>query len=262
MNKKDYDALNRFKEESPKLKELLEKETACHYKNLSIASHEILNHLSFIGSSYQIISSKYPETKDFKFWDNLGTSINELTELMQRTSLCRYCVFPQKAPVLINDILYQLPDEADNRYPNEERLFSFNVEDKKIEIDADSEHILIAFNELISNSYDATQNNDTITISSRLSEDLMTYTITVSNKGQLPEIHLPMTLGQTSDDVTHSPDDIDILTSAFYTSKKNHNGLGLYIVMIVCMTHNGTLSVSQDSQSTHFHINLPVLRIL
>lgn len=262
MNKKDYDALNRLKEESPKLKELLDKETAAHYKNLSIASHEILNHLSFIGSSYQIISSKYPETKDFKFWDNMGTSINKLTEFMQRTSLCRYCVFPQKSPVLINEILYQLPDEADNRYPDEDRLFSFNVEDKKIEINADREHILIAFNELIANSYDATQNNDTISICSHLSEDLTTYTITVSNEGHLPEICLPLTFGQTSDDATHSPDDMEILTRAFYTTKNNHCGLGLYIAMIVCTAHNGNLSVSQDYQSTHFHIKLPVTRIL
>ena len=35
------------------------------YKTLSIASHEIMNRLSFIGRAYQYISARYPESKEF-----------------------------------------------------------------------------------------------------------------------------------------------------------------------------------------------------
>ncbi len=82
--------------------------------------------------------------------------------------------------------------------------------------------------------------------------------IIISNSGNLPDIQLPQTINQ--DNNTHySPDDINILSEAFYTTKPEHFGLGLYIVNSVINKHNGTLNISQDDKNTYVHIQLPTV---
>ncbi len=78
------------------------------YKTLSIASHEIMNRLSFIGSAYQYINARYPESKQFKFWTIMGDSIGELNTLMKRTSICRHCAFPEKNTISLKQLLDNL----------------------------------------------------------------------------------------------------------------------------------------------------------
>ena len=63
MNKKDYTIINNAKNTIPEFGDTFEKCKKEHYKTLSIASHELLNHISFLNSSYDLISKTYPETK-------------------------------------------------------------------------------------------------------------------------------------------------------------------------------------------------------
>mgnify|MGYP001408210551 CR=1 FL=1 len=64
MDKKDYTIINNAKNTIPEFGDTFEKCKKEHYKTLSIASHELLNHISFLNSSYDLISKTYPETKN------------------------------------------------------------------------------------------------------------------------------------------------------------------------------------------------------
>ena len=77
MDKKDYTIINNAKNTIPEFRDTFEKCKKEHYKTLSIASHELLNHISFLNSSYDLISKTYPETKNMRFWNSMGTSIYE-----------------------------------------------------------------------------------------------------------------------------------------------------------------------------------------
>lgn len=56
MDKKDYTIINNAKNTIPEFGDTFEKCKKEHYKTLSIASHELLNHISFLNSSYDLIS--------------------------------------------------------------------------------------------------------------------------------------------------------------------------------------------------------------
>ena len=45
---------------------------------------------AYLKTSYQFIARKTPDLKDNKFWNNMGVTIDELVEYMNRTSLYRY----------------------------------------------------------------------------------------------------------------------------------------------------------------------------
>ena len=55
MDKKDYTIINNAKNTIPEFGDTFEKCKKEHYKTLSIASHELLNHISFLNSSYDLI---------------------------------------------------------------------------------------------------------------------------------------------------------------------------------------------------------------
>lgn len=80
MDKKDYTIINNAKNTIPEFGDTFEKCKKEHYKTLSIASHELLNHISFLNSSYDLISKTYPETKNMRFLNSMGTSIYEITK--------------------------------------------------------------------------------------------------------------------------------------------------------------------------------------
>ena len=50
MDKKDYTIINNAKNTIPEFGDTFEKCKKEHYKTLSIASHELLNHISFLNS--------------------------------------------------------------------------------------------------------------------------------------------------------------------------------------------------------------------
>lgn len=258
MDKKDYTIINNAKNTIPEFGDTFEKCKKEHYKTLSIASHELLNHISFLNSSYDLISKTYPETKNMRFWNSMGTSIYEITNMMKRLNLCRYCTFPNKENVTLNDLIYQLPDEADNAYPDSERRFRFDIPTEKININADKEQLLIAFNEIVSNCYEAGNDNDIIDISASLSDDKTHCTITFTNAGTLPDIKIPKEFRQICNKEFYYPDDINVLSMAFYTTKPGHFGLGLFIANTVCLNHDGCLDVTHDDTHTSFHLSFAI----
>ncbi len=251
---KNYKTLSDLKNANPEAYNALLETSNDHLSSLGFASHEIKNMISFMNSSYQFISMKHPETADFKFWKEFGDNINHLIYFMDRTSVYRYCMKVNLTPTNIIDMLYSLPDEADERHPDSLRNFKFNMQTevtRSAHTLADAEHLLIALNELIDNCYDATKDNDTITIGASVTVNSHTYEsnpdvavsqlhITISNPGRFP-------------DVEYSE-----LCKPFYTTKAKRSGLGLSIAHTVITNHNGEMALSTDDAESTVHIYLPL----
>ena len=80
MNKEDSFYMDTLEKTQPETFDFINHLSEQCHSELSFASHEINNQLSFIRSSYQLISKKHPETKDFPFWAELGDAVIRFRE--------------------------------------------------------------------------------------------------------------------------------------------------------------------------------------
>lgn len=252
MNKEEYLYIQTLKENDPKTYDFINNLLKQLRDEVSFTSHEIKNQLSFLRSSYQLISLKHPETNKFSFWPQLGASVETLINLMERTSIYRYSSTAAFSDTNIIQLLYSLPDIMDERFPNETRFFSFDTDIRDIIVDADCERLSIAFSEILANAYEASQNNDTIYISSNIDEQLQHITIKFINPGT---IGIPDEASPLID--RYAPLTRQLCTP-FYTDKKSHTGLGLAIVNCICCTHNTDFNINCDDHNTTAEITFPI----
>lgn len=206
-----------------------------HYKDLSKICHEIINSVALINSSYQYIDARYPETHEFKFWNTLGNSVKDLTCLMKRTTLCRYSHFPNKEIIsigkIVDNALAKLEDYPDSKILNVLSVSS-NI-DSNTPVLCDAEHTSQAMTELITNAYEAQLDTDAPWIKVNISSKDDLLAITVTNPGSIDVNQLYQNL-----------------SSALYTTKDNHSGLGLFIVKATCSSHDGSLIIESDDNTT------------
>lgn len=255
MNKDEYLYMATLEKTHPETYDFINTVIERHRSEISFASHEIKNQLSFIRSSYQLISRKHPEAEHFSFWPELGDSINHLIAYMDRTSLYRYSFKCNPSNINITGLLYSLPDLMDEHFPSEIRQFCFDTDIRTITICADYERLSIAFVELLANACEASQYDDAICISSHVNEAGNQITVTLTNPGELV---LP-TEADTMVDTTASF--TEQLCTPFYTSKKAHAGLGLAIIHQICHTHHADFHISCVNHITSAEITFPIVNI-
>lgn len=228
-------------------------------KTLGIASHEIKNMLSVMNSSYQLISKQHPETGEFRFWNSLGDSINRLIGFMDRTSLYRYSMSCQLEPLNLTDILYALPDEADEHFPEIEKYFDYDIDREEILINADSVRLTMAFNEIIANCYEADTRSDRIRIATVCNDNSHTVTICISCDSTFPAIDC-QNGSECETKTTCDSTDAAILCKPFYTTKPDHTGIGLSIVNNVLLLLNGSICFKQNDATSSVIITLPIVK--
>jgi signal transduction histidine kinase len=257
IKQKDYEQILRVRQEDPRTYEMVESLIRTYYSEISTASHDIKNLLSFIGSSYQLINEHHPEAREFNFWTDMGDAITSLINLMDRTTIYRYCANYKPDIVNLNNLLFELPDELDALYENQVREFSFDIQSTAIEICADYRKLKIALIELIKNCYEATQDNDTISICAIPDESLenisITFTNQITNKVE--------TLYEDFDETSSEDSNTEKFCEPFYTTKPDHTGVGLSIVYEVCQTHNGQLSIKKSKDQFQVTLTLPIKSI-
>lgn len=227
-----------------------------NYKAAANGAHMLKNIISVLNSSYQLAAALHPDLKDTAAWEQIQHSIRDLITFMDRTTSYRYCLKPDFHPIAIDELLFRLPDEADESHPNDIRNFCFDVSPHKMLINGDAAHLLAALNEIVTNCYEATADNDTITIDAHPCST-SDVSITLSNKGTFPQIDLCDPNGSLNG--PYHPTDSAILCRPFYSTKKNHIGIGLAIVSRVCSLHNGHLSFVQDGDMCRVTIQLPLI---
>ena len=90
FNKNEYDTIVTNCQNNKELSDALSSLRNESSKELSVISHEIKNYAAYLKTCYQFISFKKEILMYNKFWNNMDTTINELVEYINRTSLYIY----------------------------------------------------------------------------------------------------------------------------------------------------------------------------
>ena len=124
----------------------------------SAISHEIKNQAAYLKTCYQLLSSRNDELRSNKFWNNMGSTIDELVNYLERTSIYRYS-FKQSETVscTLSDIINNINEYIKSRYNG---LIALDTSDISLEcssasIYASSHYLNIALKEIIDNAYEA-----------------------------------------------------------------------------------------------------------
>lgn len=236
MNLQDKQYINELKEKDPHAYAIIQNMQSTYSTTMSQASHDIKNIISTMGSSFQFLEAKHPETSNFRFWNELGESIHFLIEFMDQTSAYRYSISADKKSISLEELLFSIPDHMDELFANESRNFEFDIDANLPTIIGDPEKINLAIIELVKNAFEATSTNAIITICAKSilsSNDTNGVIISIIDHGT-----------GISDEIMND------ITKPFYTTKSNHTGVGLSIVNEVANNHNGQITITSKDNTT------------
>ena len=206
----------------------------------SVISHEIKNQAAYLKTCYQLLSSRNDELRSNKFWNNMGSTIDELVNYLERTSIYRYS-FKQSETVscTLSDIINNINEYIKSRYNGLIALDTSNIslERSSASIYASSHYLNIALKEIIDNAYEAASERNSIyqpdNISSCINNDI-------------------------NDNNCNRPGLKSKLCKPFYTTHKGHTGLGLSIVNQICLLSGIDWNIISDNDvvTTVFAFNL------
>lgn len=240
ISKSIQDELNKLKSTDSDTFSLITKILDMQSDEMSYASHEIKNTLSFLNSSCQIVESHHPEINNFEFWNEITSAVHSLVSYMERTTLYRYSTHFNPEPTCINNLLYSLPDQFDNICPDNSCEFSFDTDIDNIFTECDINNLKTSFLEIIKNAYDNIGSNCKIDILMHL---LDSNKIKIEITGS-PYSIIPDKFNNSAEDVTEK------WCAPFYTTKSHHSGLGLSIVYNTCTKHNADFKIMTDNNNT------------
>jgi len=234
--------LNQVQKTNPEIYSLIERLEQNQAIKMSKLSHSIKNIISIISSSLQFIESQHPETSDFNLWPQLKSSTAYLVQFMDQEAIYRHCDNIEVKPMNLQNLLWSIPDIMDDIYesdPNNSiRNYNYDIVSNIPEINGDYSKLKFAFIEIMKNAYEATSNNDTITIRSQILD--ASVAITIKDEGIGFDINT-----------------INDVTKPFFTTKSEHAGIGLSIAKKVAKAHGGNLIISSDD-FTCVTITLPL----
>ncbi len=235
INKKTYEILNRIKENTPDDYEIIQSCIDDILKELSFASHEIKNHISFLYSSYQLMEYRHPEITENEFWNDMGNSFNNLINFMDRSGLYRKSLNFTPSTFCLNDLLYELPDYMDSQYDFENE-FIFDTDINNLSICYDKEQIKLALTEVIANACEAS--TCPIAIKSYTNSDNSIVSVEIINYGLI-------------DTEIVCENDLDMLAKPFFTTKgQAHIGVGLSIAYTCCLSQGIGIDIFERDGNT------------
>jgi len=249
LPKGNKDVPTNFTNAVPELDSIIQNLTTENKRLTSIFVHELRNPLSLLKGTIQYIETKHPETKGFKYWNQLQDLVNDMELMMADASLLNMANNLSKEPTdlikLIEGIHYGFISQADEQQIDFTLSIDPDCETYFTSYNCDPIKIKQALSNLIKNAFEATVPGNYIHINLNcLKEDddiPYSLSIQVSNNGApIPE------------------DEIETIFTPFVTYKKGGTGVGLAVVKKIVDLHYGTISVTSDEKSTAFLILLPL----
>lgn len=239
----------------------------------SVISHEIKNQAAYLKTCYQLLSSRNDELRSNKFWNNMGSTIDELVNYLERTSIYRYS-FKQSETVscTLSDIINNINEYIKSRYNGLIALDTSNIslECSSASIYASSHYLNIALKEIIDNAYEAASerncNNCILILSAIMSpyiKDKLILSIGSNKTNNGSSIYQPDNISSCinndiNDNNCNRPGLKSKLCKPFYTTHKGHTGLGLSIVNQICLLSGIDWNIISDNDvvTTVFAFNL------
>lgn len=243
------DSFARIIKENPEVENLIKSIIAEQKKTTSTFVHELRNPLSLLKGTIQYIEMKHPETKEYKYWDQMQDLINDMEHIMADVSTLNTYNYINREPTnlltLMDSIIGSFMPQAITKQielscqvtPDSKEFFeSYHCDPIKLKQ---------VISNLIKNAFEATEPGNFIRVDlSHLPEIEpipSKLSIKVSNNGQpIPE------------------DEAENIFTPFVTYKKGGTGIGLVVVKKVIDLHYGSISVDSDEKLTSFTILLPL----
>ena len=244
----ENDKLTFLIKSNPDFEYAIEKLIEENKRTTSMFVHELRNPLSLMKGTIQYIESKHPETKEFKYWEQLHDLVNDLEQMMVDASLLNTCSILNKENhnllELLQCLLNSYMPQAIERNINLILDITPGCETFFTNYCCDINKLKQVFSNLIKNAFEATSPGNFIRIGldyiPEEDQSLSKLFIEISNNGQrIPE------------------DEIETIFIPFVTYKKGGTGVGLAIVKKIIDLHFGNISVTSTEELTSFLIQLP-----
>ncbi len=250
MNSKiDNDTITCLIKSNPDFEVVVQHMIKTFNNNTGILVHELRNPLTIIKSTIQYIEMKHPESKDFKYWNQLQTLAMEMESIMADASTLNICSCINKKDSnlisLLDEIVNNYEPQASSQDKDLKLIVSPEDEPYYRSYFCDSARIKQVFSNLVKNAIDATIPGDYIHIKLRYlpgNERVPTKLCLdfCNNGNQIPE------------------DEIHTIFNPYITYKKDGTGIGLAIVERIVNLHYGTIKVASSEDETSFTILLPL----
>ncbi len=249
LSENSYNALAELIKSNPEVDQIIQSILADNKKFNSILVHELRNPLSLLKGTIQYIETKHPETKQFKYWDQLQDLVNDMEQLMADASLLNTCNIVNKEKTdliaLVNSIIRTFMPQAISQRITLSLSVDPECEGYFASYNCDPKRMKQVLSNLVKNAFEATKPGDYIHIK-------LSY---IENIDSVPRLSL-----QVSNNGLPIPEDeIETIFTPFVTYKKNGTGVGLAVVKKIIDLHYGTIQVTSDEKETSFTILLPIL---
>ncbi|WP_143317845.1 ATP-binding protein [Clostridium sp. HBUAS56017] len=240
---------------SKQLKEITKEERkAQKTKNelITNVSHDLRTPLTSIMGYLEIIDSdKYKDEVELRYYANIAYEKSKslsvlINDLFQLTKMQNNSINLNKNHINLVDLLGQVVAYFEYQFKSADMESRVRFSDDKLIVNADSEKLVRAFENLLTNAIKYGQEGYYVDVTTKLQENMAV--VQVINYGEaISSIDLPY------------------IFDRFYRIEKSRNskiggsGLGLAITKNIIELHNGEIVAYSDNNRTIFEIKLPVI---
>lgn len=249
LSEENKDTLACLIKNNPEVDTIIQNLTAENKRITSIFVHELRNPLSLLKGTIQYIETKHPETKEYKYWNQLQDLVNDMEHMMADASLLNTAIILSKERTNLISLIKGIHCGSISQAVTQQIDLVLSIEpgceSYFISYLCDPRKIKQAISNLVKNAFEATTPGNYIHINlSCLPGDDNTpnkLSLQVSNNGlPIPE------------------DEIETIFTPFVTYKKGGTGVGLSVVKKIVDVHYGSISVTSNEDATIFTILLPL----
>ena len=214
----DYEKLHQLMNSSPEIRELLQKLLDSQQYTISKISHEVRNPLTLIYSTFQLIESSHPETRDFSHWSELREDIEYTISLLQELSAYNNSEHLHLSTFSAQDFLGQICLSFAASCVDTDIGFSSLIAPDLPSLTADRLKLHEAILNLLRNAREAISSAGSIRLEAVLKNQMLQITISDTGCGISPEY-------------------LDTIFDPFVTYKPDGTGLGLAITRRAVLMH-------------------------
>lgn len=231
----DNQLINRMKTEAPEYYDLFRRTCGMYESQASSASHDILNHITVLHGTLQVLEHRSPDVKADPVWMNFSKALHSLIDYINTTSELRYARRCNKNYFDVLDILWNIPLNLDDMFETigetHSRNYILDFPDELPLVYADCDRINSALLAIVRNAVEATGEGDDIIINASLDANILS--VIVIDHG----------CGFSEYALSH-------VFRAFESEKTGHAGVGLAMARSVAAAHGGSVSIMPLSTGT------------
>lgn len=212
---------------------------------LSRISHDLLNSLTLLNSSYQFIEAQHPEAANFQYWTDLKSDTKYIQHYLNSLSKYNKAAALKMRECDLNNVLNQAVQICFSQYPEAAQIVSLKSIPLCLNYYGDDMRLTEAVAQVLLNSFEAIKEK----------ENIKKGKITVSF--QTTKKFYKIRVQDNADGITESS--LPHVCEPLFTEKPQHAGLGLTICSRIFYAHNGHLKIdSKIGRGTTVTLCLPI----